>query len=110
MATAAPLWTGPYLPITDLPQHVAAIAALRHWWDPAWKVQEYYTLAMGQASYVPYYVVGAVLAVPCGSAERANLLLLSPVAVAFPYSSCRPCCCASCCWSPPARPLRAIPC
>jgi hypothetical protein len=86
VATAAPLWSARYLPFTDLPQHAAAIATLRHWWDPAWKAQEYFTLALGQSNYLLYYVAGALLAVPCGSAERANVVMLSAVAVALPYS------------------------
>jgi len=85
-ATAAPLWSARYLPFTDLPQHAAAIATLRHWWDPAWKAQQYFTLALGQTNYLLYYVAGALLAVPCGSAERANVVMLSAIAVALPYS------------------------
>ena len=86
VATALPLWATEHLPFTDLPQHVAAIAALRHWWDPVWRTQDYFTLALSQTQYLLYYLVGAVLAVPLGTAERANLVLLSLTAIAFPYS------------------------
>lgn len=85
-ATVVPLWCAAHLPFTDLPQHAAAIGTLRHWWDPVWKSQEYFTLALGQTQYLLYYLVGAVLAFPLGTAERANLVLLSLTAVAFPYS------------------------
>ncbi|MGZ6143093.1 MAG: hypothetical protein ACXWLM_07125, partial [Myxococcales bacterium] len=85
-ATVVPLWSAAHLPFTDLPQHAAAIGTLRHWWDPAWKSQEYFTLALGQTPYLLYYLAGAVLAFPLGTAERANLVLLSLTAVAFPYS------------------------
>jgi hypothetical protein len=85
-ATVLPLWSAAHLPFTDLPQHAAAIGTLRHWWDPEWKSQEYFTLALGQTQYLLYYLVGAMLAFPFGTAERANLLLLSLTAVAFPYS------------------------
>ncbi|HET9753488.1 MAG TPA: hypothetical protein VFP52_11025, partial [Myxococcales bacterium] len=85
-ATVLPLWSARHLPFTDLPQHVAAIGTLRHWWDPAWKSQEYFTLALGQTQYLLYYLLGAALAFPLGTAERANLVLLSLTAVAFPYS------------------------
>jgi hypothetical protein len=85
-ATVVPLWSAAHLPFTDLPQHVAAIGTLRHWWDPVWKSQEYFTLALGQTQYLLYYLVGAALAFPFGTAERANLVLLSLIAVAFPYS------------------------
>ena len=85
-ATVVPLWSAAHLPFTDLPQHVAAIGTLRHWWDPVWKSQDYFTLALGQTQYLLYYLVGAALAFPFGTAERANLVLLSLIAVAFPYS------------------------
>ncbi|MCA1826873.1 MAG: hypothetical protein ABR567_13585 [Myxococcales bacterium] len=85
-ATVVPLWSAAHLPFTDLPQHAAAIATLRHWWDPVWKSQEYFTLALGQTQYLLYYLAGAALAFPLGTAERANLVLLSLTAVAFPYS------------------------
>ena len=85
-ATVVPLWCAAHLPFTDLPQHVAAIGTLRHWWDPAWRSQEYFTLALGQTQYLLYYLAGAALAFPLGTAERANLVLLSLTAIAFPYS------------------------
>jgi hypothetical protein len=85
-ATVVPLWSAAHLPFTDLPQHVSAIGTLRHWWDPAWKSQEYFTLAFGQTQYLLYYLVGAAFAFPFGTAERANLVLLSLIAVAFPCS------------------------
>ena len=86
-ATALPLWCAAHLPFTDLPQHVAAIGTLRHFWDPLWKSQEYFTLALGQTQYLLYYLAGAALAFPLGTAERANLVLLSAIAIAFPYSA-----------------------
>ena len=85
-ATVVPLWSAAHLPFTDLPQHVSAIGTLRHWWDPYWKSSEYFTLAFGQTQYLLYYLVGAAFAFPLGTAERANLVLLSLIAVAFPCS------------------------
>ncbi|GAC1341203.1 MAG: hypothetical protein NVS2B9_04920 [Myxococcales bacterium] len=85
-ANALPLWAGNHLPFTDLPQHAAAIATLRHFWDPAWKAQQYFTLALSQTQYLLYYLAGAILAVPLGTAERANLVLLSCVGAAFPFA------------------------
>ena len=86
LATVVPLWSADHLPFTDLPQHAAAIGTLRHWWDPAWRSQEYFTLALGQTQYLLYYLAGAALAFVVGTAERANLVLLSAIALAFPYS------------------------
>jgi hypothetical protein len=86
IANVAALWVAPYLPFTDLPQHAAAIATLRHWSDPQWKAQEYFSLALGRSQYLLYYLAGALLAFPLGNAERANLMLLSATALAFPYA------------------------
>jgi hypothetical protein len=85
--TIAPLYFARHLPFCDLPEHVAVIATLRNWWDPAWKGQQYFSLdGMARTQYVLYDVVGAILAVPFGSAERANLFMLSIVGLAFPYA------------------------
>src|SRR5713101_925056 len=86
VANVTALWSAPHLPFTDLPQHAAAIATLRHWNDPQWKGQEYFTLALGRSQYLLYYLAGALLAFPLGTAERANLVLLSATALAFPYA------------------------
>jgi len=86
VANVAALWSAPYLPFTDLPQHAAAIATLRHWGDPQWKGQEYFALALGRSQYLLYYLAGALLAFPLGTAERANLVLLSATALAFPLA------------------------
>ena len=86
VAVAAPLWVGRYLPFADLPEHVAMIATLRHWWDQAWVAQHAFTLAFRNTQYLLYYVVGALLSVVFGTAERANLVVLTAVAVGLPYS------------------------
>lgn len=85
LAAIAPLWIGRHLPFTDLPEHVATIATLRHWFDPAFASQEYFELVgPARLQYALYYFVGALLAVPLG-AERANLVLLSLVVAGVPY-------------------------
>ncbi|MHB8878157.1 MAG: hypothetical protein ACYC8T_31055, partial [Myxococcaceae bacterium] len=86
LASAAALLAGPHLPSTDLPQHAAMIATLRHWSDPAWGFREVFTLGLGQTQYLAYYLAGALLAFPLGTAERANLALLCAIALALPYS------------------------
>jgi len=75
-ATVAPLFAARHLPFCDLAEHLAAIATLRHWFDPAWRSRETFVLTAGNSQYVLYYVVGALLAFPFGTAERANLFLL----------------------------------
>lgn len=86
LANAAALLAGSYLPFTDLPQHAATMAVLRHWADPSWRCQELYQLALGQTQYLLYYAAGAALTFLVGTAERANLLLLCLIGASFPYA------------------------
>jgi hypothetical protein len=86
LATVAPLWCERFLPFSDMPEQVAAIAMFRHWWDPAWRLQEHYALAFGDSQYVLYHLVGALLSFAVGSAETANRVLLTIVGIAFPYA------------------------
>lgn len=86
--TIAPLYLSRHPPFCDLPEHVAAIATLRHYWDPSWDLQRYFVLLHDptRTPYLLYDAIAAVLAVFFGSAERANLLLLSLVGLGFPYA------------------------
>lgn len=87
LAAVVPLFCARHLPMSDLPEHLAAIATIRHYWDPAWRSGEYFTLTgIAQTPYWLYHVVGALLSVVLGSAERANLVILAAVGVAYPYS------------------------
>jgi len=86
VASAVPLWCAHFLPFADLPQHVAAIGMLRHWWDPAFHLQSRYALNGGDSQYFVYYVAGALLSLVTGGAENANRVLLTATAIAFPYA------------------------
>ena len=86
VASAVPLWCARFLPLADLPQHVAAIGILRHWWDPAFHLGDRYSLNVGDSQYFVYHAAGAVLSAVTGSAESANRVLLTAVAMAFPYA------------------------
>jgi hypothetical protein len=86
VASALPLWCVRFLPFADLPQHIAAIGMLRHWWDPALHLQSRYVLNVGDSQFFVYHVVGAALSIVTGSPESANLALLTAAAVAFPYA------------------------
>jgi len=85
LATVLPLWSAKYLPFTDLPEHLAVIATLRHWWDPSWSTDATYTFAFAKSQYLAYHLIGAVFAFPLG-AELANRVLLTAVGLAFPYA------------------------
>jgi hypothetical protein len=82
VVTVLPLWSAKYLPFTDLPEHLAVIATLRHWVE--WNAGATYAFASTKSQYLAYHLVGALLAFPFGS-ELANRLLLSAVGVALPY-------------------------
>ncbi|MGD0528232.1 MAG: hypothetical protein ABSE49_24065 [Polyangiaceae bacterium] len=85
-ASAVPLWCARFLPLADLPQHVAAIGMLQHWRDPALHLGDRYALNVGDSQYFVYHAAGALVALATGSAETANRVLLTLVALAFPYA------------------------
>ena len=86
IATVLPLFAVEHLPFTDLPEHLAVMASLRHWFDPAWRIREHYSIALWQSQYLLYHGLGALGSVVTGSAESANRVLLAVVGVAFPFS------------------------
>jgi hypothetical protein len=86
VASAIPLWCARFLPFADLPQHIAAIGMLRHWWDPAFHFGSRYSLNIGDSQYFVYYAAGAVLSLVTGSPESANRVLMTVAAVAFPLA------------------------
>jgi hypothetical protein len=85
VSTVVPLWCSPFLPFPDLPEHVGVIAAMRHHGDPAWRVGEYFSIAW-LSSQDLYHVLGALLALVVGTAERGNLVLLTLAGLAYPYA------------------------
>ena len=85
LVTVLPLWSAKYLPFTDLPEHLAVIATLRHWWDASWNAGATYTFAFAKSQYLAYHLVGALLALPLGP-ELANRVLLTAVGLALPYA------------------------
>jgi hypothetical protein len=86
IASAAPLLVVRYLPFTDLPEHVAAIATTARLL-PGGGGSPDYVLALGQSQYLVYDLVGAVFTrLLVGDANLANRLCLAIVAVAWPYA------------------------
>lgn len=87
VACVVPLFCARHLPMNDLPEHLASMATIRHYGDPTWKSAEYFTVAgVFETPYWLYHAVGALLIVVLGSAERANVLMLSIVGLAYPYA------------------------
>ena len=86
LVAAAPLLVVRYLPFTDLPEHVAAIATMSRLL-PGGGGSPDYELALGQSQYLLYDVAGALLARVVGDANLANRLLLSAIAFASPWAA-----------------------
>lgn len=87
VAAVAPLFCARHLPMSDLPEHVASMATIRHYYDPSWRSADHFVLAgVFDTPYWLYHAVGALLSVVTGSAERANLVLLAAVGLAYPYA------------------------
>lgn len=84
LATVAPLWSTPLLPFSDLPEHAAQIASLRR--ALADGAAQPFELDLGHTQYLLYYLAGAGLSLVLGSAERANLALVSLIGLTLPFS------------------------
>ena len=75
-----------YLPFTDLPEHVAAIATLARLL-PGGGGAPAYAISWSSSQYLLYDLIGAVLTRIIGDAVLANRLLLAAVAIAWPYAA-----------------------
>ncbi|HVH45168.1 MAG TPA: hypothetical protein VM925_22605 [Labilithrix sp.] len=86
-ATVVPLFLSRHPPFSDMPEHLALVATMRHWWDPSWQSQTYFQLeGIGRTPYWLYHVIGALLAVPLRTPERAVLALTVLSGLGFPYA------------------------
>lgn len=81
-----PLFAATMLPFTDLPEHVAVMASLAHYFDPAWRVAEHYIVVLGRSQYLLYHFVGAALTLVVRDATLANRLLLAAVGISYPFA------------------------
>lgn len=85
-AVATPLFLAHYLPFTDLPEHVAAMATMSRYFDAASADARTYSIAFWRSQYLLYHGSGALLTRLTGDAVLANRLLLVAVGVALPLS------------------------
>ena len=84
-ATAAPFWVGRFLPLVDLPQHLAVVSVLRHHGDPAWGFAPYFDVEWGELTpYWTYYLATWGLSALV-SVETASRVFLSAYALALPW-------------------------
>jgi hypothetical protein len=56
----APLWTGRYPAMTDLPFHAASASILHHYFDEAWHFREQFAPQLFAVPYLTSYAVAAV--------------------------------------------------
>src|SRR5262245_9010919 len=84
-ATVLPLFFTRHPPFSDLPEHAALIATMRHFWDPAWQSQTYFQFeGLARTQYWLYHAVAALLAVPLRTAENAVFVLTVASGLGFP--------------------------
>lgn len=83
-----PLWLVEYLPFMDLPQHLATIAVMHHYDDPAFGFSAFFDLDLLSTPYLGYYLLVDLLAhlVPL---ETANRLVLSLCGALLPIAAWR---------------------
>lgn len=75
---AAPLWVGRFVPLLDLPQHLAITTVLLHHRDPAWQLAAYYEPQRGELTpYWAHYLAieGLARVMPVDAAGRVFLTL-----------------------------------
>jgi hypothetical protein len=83
--TCSPLWIANYLPIQDLPQHLAAIRVLHSFGDPQFAFGQYFQLQLFRTQYLVYYLAAHLLAFVF-DLELANRLLITGCLAAIPYA------------------------
>jgi hypothetical protein len=86
LALAAPFWIGGFVPLVDLPQHLAVAAVLRHHGDPSWAFDRYYEVQWLELTpYWTYYLAldGLSWLLPLDFASRVYLSLY---ALAVPWT------------------------
>ena len=103
---AAPLWVGRFLPLLDLPQHLAITTVLLHHDDPAWQLAAYFEPQRGEltpywAHYLALEGLGRVMPV-----DAAARVFLSLYVFALPWAAMA---LARALGRPPALGLLAVP-
>src|SRR5687767_7484872 len=84
--TAVPFWVGRFMPLLDLPQHLAVVAVLRHHGDPAWGFARFFDVEWGELTpYWTYYLALWALSW-IAPLEVASRLYLTAYALAVPWA------------------------
>jgi hypothetical protein len=88
LAIIHPLWVALRPPIQDLPQHVAAVRVLTSYFDPSYRLKEYFELQLGKTQYLTVYLLAVPLAKVVGPIV-ATKAVLSLALVATPLAILR---------------------
>ncbi len=79
-----PLWVTRFLPLHDVPNHVARITAYHYLPDAAWNLQPFYERAIGLVPYVAHYYLVHLLTYLTQDVLRANAIFMSAYVLAAP--------------------------
>lgn len=85
VAVSVPFWVVEFLPLLDIPQHLATIAVMHHLDDPEYGYAAYFTIEAGSTQYLLYYLTCDLLSTVLG-VETANRVFLSLYAILLPAS------------------------
>lgn len=81
---ARPLWATRYLPLHDLPNHLARIAAYHYLPDARWNLQPFYERSLQLVPYLGHYYLVHLLTFVTGSVVTANTVFLTLYVLATP--------------------------
>jgi hypothetical protein len=84
---ALPFLLPGWIPMTDLPEHAAAMVSIARRADPAFRLDEHYFVAWTTSQYLVVHLAGALLVKLGASADLACRVLLVGLAVAWVQSS-----------------------
>ena len=84
LATVLPIWIAHYLPLLDLPNHLAAVAVWHYHDDPKWDFARFYDLNLVPLPYWAHYYTVHLLTYVTRSVEVANKIFLTGYALALP--------------------------
>jgi hypothetical protein len=85
VAIGVPLWSAEFLPLLDIPQHLATIGVMHHHDDPEFAFGAFFTIESGSTQYLLYYLTCDVLST-FSDVETANRIFLTLYTLLLPVS------------------------
>jgi len=81
-----PFWIGKYVPLLDLPQHLAVTAVIHFHEDPAWHFREFFEVQWGKLTPYWFHYLALHLLAFVFPLETTSRVYLSLYAMAFPWA------------------------